>query len=232
MTCTHHAHTVHAPCTHRAHTVHAPCTHRARTVHAPCPCAHEAEVLATRMPCTHHTECIHHTVARPLWKPVRARRRAAPRGWLRRGGCGACNATPRRQAAAWARYPGARPRRRLVRDPPLAAPHRAAGALRGPADSGVYSSRNVRGKRAAYALHICFVHTQALSVTLADGSHVSGSPLALTIAPGSIAPARCVAVGEGLRHAVMRSVGRAVGGLGGALPTQLAAPLAPNTPAG
>jgi len=42
-------------------------------------------------------------------------------------------------------------------------------------------------------------------VTLADGSHVSGSPLALTIAPGSIAPARCVAVGEGLRHAeVMR----------------------------
>ena len=42
---------------------------------------------------------------------------------------------------------------------------------------------------------------QALSVTLADGGHLSGSPLALTVAPGTIAPERCVAVGEGLRHA-------------------------------
>ena len=42
---------------------------------------------------------------------------------------------------------------------------------------------------------------QALSVTLADGGHVSGSPLALTVVPGTIEPEQCVAEGEGLRHA-------------------------------
>ncbi len=43
-------------------------------------------------------------------------------------------------------------------------------------------------------------------MTLADGAHVRGSPLALTIAPGTVEPARCVASGPGLHHAVAGGV--------------------------
>ena len=79
----------------------------------------------------------------------------------------------------------------------LAVPHRAGGLPRGPGlvvrDRGDGSFEIAVSPRRT--------GPQALSVTLADGGHVSGSPLALTIAPGTIEPDRCVAVGEGLRHA-------------------------------